>query len=350
MKGNKKMDLDNHDKRIPYYELLLERDLDSIPKFFLPKGFHFEFYKKGDRDNWIEIEKSAKEFDSFAQGIDSWNTYYSGKEDELKTRMVFVVNDFGEKVATATAFYDITGKDNSGSAWLHWVAVKREYQGKGLSKPLISYVLSLMTSMGYTHAKIPTQTTTWLAVKIYLDFGFLPIPENAKSSSIGWGIIKQLTNHKALCNFNDNNNIVLIDIVESINLFQYTLFDAYKEDLFQYMSRILPNNSKNLVCWKYICCDCKIIGSLWIEINSESKSFLGIFIADKQYRGKGIGAKAIKLAIENINADELFLNVRVNNQRAKNCFYKIGFTDVRQYVKDNGVEVIEMKYKKDKDI
>lgn len=75
---------DNHDKRIPYYELLLERDLDSIPKFFLPKGFHFEFYKNGDRDNWIEIEKSAKEFESFEQGIDSWNKYYSNKEDELR--------------------------------------------------------------------------------------------------------------------------------------------------------------------------------------------------------------------------------------------------------------------------
>ena len=30
-------DFDNHDKRIPYYELLLERDLDSIPKFSLTK-------------------------------------------------------------------------------------------------------------------------------------------------------------------------------------------------------------------------------------------------------------------------------------------------------------------------
>lgn len=338
---------DNHDRRIPYYELLLESDLDAISKFFLPKGFHFEFYKNGDRDNWIEIEESAKEFDLFQQGIDSWNKYYSNKEDELQTRMVFVENYFGEKVATATAFYDITGNDNSGSAWLHWVAVKREYQGKGLSKPLISYVLSLMKSMGYTHAKIPTQTTTWLAVKIYLDFGFLPIPENAKSSSIGWSIIKQLTNHQSLYNFKCNNDITLIDIDRKVNLFQYNLFDEYKDDLFQYQSRILPDESADLVCWKYICFDCKIIGSLWIEINSESKAFLGVFIADKQYRGKGIGTKAIKLAIENKNVDELYLNVRVNNQRAINCYHKIGFKDVRQYVKDNGVEVIEMKYEKE---
>lgn len=30
VKGNKMNDLNNHDKRIPYYELLLERDLDAI--------------------------------------------------------------------------------------------------------------------------------------------------------------------------------------------------------------------------------------------------------------------------------------------------------------------------------
>lgn len=194
---------DNNDKRIKHYELLLENDLDNITEYTLtlPDGYHFEFYKDGDRDAWIEIEKSAKEFSSYDEGLSAWNRYYSGKENELKSRMVFVVTEQGEKVATATAFYDISGKDKSGAGWLHWVAVKREYQGKGLSKPLISYVLNVMKSLGYTHAKIPTQTNTWLAVKIYLDLSFRPIPKNAVNSYDGWCIIKTLTNHKALIDF-----------------------------------------------------------------------------------------------------------------------------------------------------
>lgn len=195
------MNFDNHDKRIPYYELLLERDLTNIPQYTLPEGYHFEFYQNGDRDIWIEIEKSAIEFSSYEEGLKAGNRYYYGKDDELMNRMVFVVNNAGEKVATATAFYDINQKDKSGSGWLHWVSVKRAYQGKGLSKPLISYVLNLMKSLGYTHTKIPTQTTTWLAVKIYLDLGFVPIPENAVNSYKGWCIIKTLTNHKALSDF-----------------------------------------------------------------------------------------------------------------------------------------------------
>lgn len=193
---------DNHDHRIKYYELLLKRDdLDDLPEYRLPDGYRFVFYKSGDRDAWIEIESSAKEFETYGQGLESWNRYYEGKDDELVNRMVFVENENGEKVATATAFYDIYGRDKSGAGWLHWVAVKREYQGRGLSKPLIGYVLNVMKSLGYTHAKIPTQTTTWLACRIYLDFGFVPVPQNAVNSRDGWRIIKTLTGHGALSEF-----------------------------------------------------------------------------------------------------------------------------------------------------
>ena len=192
---------DNHDERIKYYELLLERDLDTLPLFQLPQGYRFAFYQQGDRDTWIDIEKSAKEFSNYKQGLEAWNRYYGDREYELFDRMVFIENAAGEKVATATAFYDITGRDKSGAGWLHWVAVRREYQGRGLAKPLIAYVLGRMRELGYTHAKRPTQTTTWLACKIYLDLGFAPIPQNAVNSRDGWRIIKALTNHAALDSF-----------------------------------------------------------------------------------------------------------------------------------------------------
>lgn len=196
-----KIEFDNHDERIRYYELLLERDLGQIPQIELPEGYRFVFYKQGDRDTWIDIEKSAKEFISYEQGLISWNKYYENSQEELPARMVFIENSAGEKVATATAFYDIYGRDKSGDGWLHWVAVRREYQGKGLAKPLIAYVLNVMRELGYKHAKIPTQTNTWLACKIYLDFGFMPLAENAVNSRNGWRIIKALTNHPSLIDF-----------------------------------------------------------------------------------------------------------------------------------------------------
>lgn len=196
-----KIEFDNRDERIRYYELLLERDLEHIPRIELPQGYRFVFYKPGDRDAWIDIEKSAREFINYEQGMVSWNKYYANRQEELPVRMVFIENSAGEKVATATAFYDIYGRDQSGDGWLHWVAVRREYQGKGLAKPLIAYVMNVMRELGYKHAKIPTQTTTWLACKIYLDLGFMPLPKNAVNSRNGWRIIKALTNHPALTEF-----------------------------------------------------------------------------------------------------------------------------------------------------
>ena len=191
-------ELDNHDARIKYYELMLEGDITGMEERPLPEGYSYAFYQDGDREAWIEIEKSAKEFSSCEEGLDAWKRYYEGRENELYDRMVFVVNPAGEKVATATAFYDVRGVDQSGDGWLHWVAVKREEQGKGLSKPLISHVIQVMKQLGYTHAKIPTQTTTWLAVKVYLDLGFRPIEKNFIRCRDGWRIIKRLTGHPAL--------------------------------------------------------------------------------------------------------------------------------------------------------
>lgn len=189
---------DNHDGRIEYYELMLEGDITGMAEIPLPEGYSYVFYQDGDRDAWIEIEKSAKEFSSYEGGLDAWGRYYANRTEKLYNRMVFVVNAAGEKVATATAFYDIRGIDQSGDGWLHWVAVRRDEQGKGLSKPLISHVIQVMKGLGYTRAKIPTQTTTWLAVKVYLDLGFRPIKKNFIRNRDGWRIVKRLTDHPAL--------------------------------------------------------------------------------------------------------------------------------------------------------
>ncbi len=193
----------NHDDRIRYYPLLLERSLKELPSIPLPEGYRYVFYRPGDRDAWIDIEESAKEFSGYEEGMQAWYRYYGGKENLLLDRMVFIESLDGKKVATATAYLDPSKQGEPfsgrlGEGWLHWVAVRREYQGKGLSKPLIAYVLQVMAGHGHTHVKVPTQTITWVACKIYLDLGFRPVPQNADSSRDGWRIVKALTGHKAL--------------------------------------------------------------------------------------------------------------------------------------------------------
>ena len=192
---------DNNDPRIPHYELLLEQNLDEINEIELPPAYHYENYAPGDREVWIAIEKSAKEFASYEAGEAAWSKYFAGHEEDLKNRMFFVTDSSGRKLATATAYYNIYTGDDGKTGWRHWVAVHRDAQGQKLSKPLITHVLAHMKKLGYSRAVIPTQTNTWLACKLYLDLGFVPIKENAERNRVGWCIVKTLTNHPALDGF-----------------------------------------------------------------------------------------------------------------------------------------------------
>ena len=182
-----------HDNMLCYVDLLFEGELQEMPQMDLPEGYRFVKYKPGDKTAWINIELSAEEVLDYKHGEECWERYYGGREDELSERMIFIENSIGEKIATATAFYDIHGDRRPGEGQLHWVAVKKEEQGKGLSKPLITYTLGVMKELGYEKVKIHTQTNTWLACKVYYDLGFRPEKESLVKNRFGWRMVSLLT-------------------------------------------------------------------------------------------------------------------------------------------------------------
>ena len=107
--------------------------------------------------------------------------------------MFFIEDTNGKKNATATAFYDIHAGDSPDNGQLHWVAIKKEAQGKGLSKHLITHTLEKMKALGYGKIKIHTQTNTWLACKIYHELGFMPSEESLNKHRFGWKMVEQIT-------------------------------------------------------------------------------------------------------------------------------------------------------------
>ena len=189
------------DRTLKYVDLyLVNNDLDTIKEYKLPDGYRFVLFNDGDELDWVNIEMSSREFLTFEEGMDAFNNYYGNYYDDLKKCCLFIENEQGEKIATSTAFYleklldDITGN-------VHWVSIKKEYQGKHLSKPLISETLKLMRRLGHKKTLLHTQTHTWLAVKVYLDMGFEPY--KMEEHYLGWQIIKKLTNHEKLSSVDD---------------------------------------------------------------------------------------------------------------------------------------------------
>ena len=94
----------SYDNTIKYYELLMFYEDTSIyEKHLLPEGFHFEFYKNGDMNDWINIHIESGEFCAIEEGINIFHDFYDSFIHELDKRCIFIVDDItNEKVGTAT--------------------------------------------------------------------------------------------------------------------------------------------------------------------------------------------------------------------------------------------------------
>ena len=189
-----------YDNTIKYYELLMYyNNTPTYKNYELPEGFHYEFYKPGDEEEWVNIHIETGEFTSIEKGLKHFHDFFDSFIDELPKRCVFIVdNETGEKVGTATISL-LKDKEHGFNAAVDWVAIKKSYQGRKLAKPLISKFMEIASNLGHKQLILHTQTTTWLAAKLYLDFGFEILN---KEKNKGWNILKTLTNHPKLTGYN----------------------------------------------------------------------------------------------------------------------------------------------------
>lgn len=218
------------DNTIKYYELLMiYNNTEVFFNYSLPSGYHFEYYKDGDLLDWVNIHICSGEFTSIDSGIKIFHDFYDNFISELDKRCIFIVDDKNkEKVGTVTV--SLLSQEEYGClATVDWLAIKKKYQGKGLAKPLISKTISLANELGHKKILLHTQTTTWLAAKLYLDFGFEPLNV---SDDFGWRILKTITNHKKLSSFHKLDNDEIYD-KRNIEI-EKELISIYGSDKFNY--------------------------------------------------------------------------------------------------------------------
>lgn len=185
------------DRTLPHIGIIMEKhDTQNYPKFDLPAGFSFAKYKTGFERQWIELQYEVEEVDSLKEaeniffqefltgaGFDWINKSNSTKEifdiqqypffDEMYRRMVFVVNNDEQVVGTGALWKgDIFGKELQR---IHFVAVKPEYQGLGISKAIVTQLLNIYNTLGYKdYIYLTSQTWSYKAINIYSKFGFKP--------------------------------------------------------------------------------------------------------------------------------------------------------------------------------
>lgn len=191
-------DMKSIENTIEYHELIMTLDdLNSYNKYPLPNGYNISFWKdENDTADWIDIHIKSGEFQNKSQAMNVFHDFYDTFYEELPKRCFFISNEKYEKIATATVSPSC---DRNYPCVIDWLAITHSYQGMGLGNPLISQTLKVAKDLGYDKILLHTQTTTWLAAKLYLDFGFIPLVQDDVK---GWDILKTLTNHPKLKRFN----------------------------------------------------------------------------------------------------------------------------------------------------
>lgn len=219
-----------YDNRIKYFELLMKYDdISDYKKYELPKGYHYEFYKSKDEEDWVKIHIESGEFTSVEMGLKHFHDFYDSFIEELQKRCVFIVDSTtGEKVGTATISL-LKESEYGYNGAVDWVAIKKRYQGRHLAKPLISKLMEIANNVGHSKLILHTQTNTWLACKLYLDYGFEILN---KDEELGWSILKTLTNHPKLSEF---EILTQEEILDSRNVeIERQLIEMYGTEEFNY--------------------------------------------------------------------------------------------------------------------
>lgn len=153
---------------------MIRRDSKDIPQYELPEGYRFRMFQGGDEKLWANIETRVDEFKTEAHALERFEREFGGYIHEMHNRCLFIETDEGETIGTITAWYgDLKGGGNIRGR-IHWVGVVPEYQGRGLSKPMLSKAMNILADL-HDEFYLTSQTTSWQAVNLYLNFDFQPV-------------------------------------------------------------------------------------------------------------------------------------------------------------------------------
>jgi ribosomal protein S18 acetylase RimI-like enzyme len=151
---------------------MIREHLRDIPPVELPVGFKLRLFKPGDEAHWLRIHLSADLLQPITPGV--FVSQFGSNAGLLADRQFYLLAPNGEVIGTATAWF----KDNfKGRRFgrIHWVAILPEYQGRGLSKPLLSAACHRLRELGHDCVYLTASSARPAAIHLYRSFGFKAI-------------------------------------------------------------------------------------------------------------------------------------------------------------------------------
>jgi GNAT superfamily N-acetyltransferase len=164
---------------------LVRPDLNGLPEASLPSGYSLRWFRSGDAAHWLRIQRDADPFNEITPEL--FNRQFGCDLKRLSDCQCYLQDGVGRVVGTGTA-WSADDRLEGRCGRVFWLAILRQYQGRGLGKPLISAVCNRLRELGYDRACVITGTGRLPAVGLYLQFGFQPDMQTDEQRSI-WDLV-----------------------------------------------------------------------------------------------------------------------------------------------------------------
>ena len=153
----------------------------------------------GDTDvpAWIDICKDGEQalIDRYSDGYAVFDRELIHIDGPDPYRDTWFVECGGKKIATFTAVPDMW---STGMGYIHMVACKQAYRGRGIGKFMADYALKILTDIGKERVFLLTSTGRLAALSVYIKAGFVAAddgrtPEESEEQLRLWqGVVNTL--------------------------------------------------------------------------------------------------------------------------------------------------------------
>lgn len=149
---------------------MVRNSMDLIPMIPFPDGYGIRTMTTDDIGLWTDIERDAEPY--LAITDDLFRSQFGEDPGSIERRCFIVTGPRGMGVGTISAWYD---RDYHGMDYgrIHWLAVRKAHQGKGLAKAALSHAMNQLAQW-HERCYLQTSTNREGAIRLYLNFGFEP--------------------------------------------------------------------------------------------------------------------------------------------------------------------------------
>lgn len=176
---------------------MVRDNLEDFPQAELPAGYRLRGYREGDREVWTALQLAAEPIIDVTP--DLFDRQFAHALEAMPDRAFFLETLDGTPAGSITAWWEPKLSEPGARGRIHWVVIHPDFQGRGLAKPMMTHAMRRL-ARSHAAAMLGTSTGRPWAIKVYLDFGFRPDPEELAKPEIveGWRHVQGIIAHPAL--------------------------------------------------------------------------------------------------------------------------------------------------------